>query len=219
MDFGDFYHGTNVGAGSRIQGGVEGGGWGGGEGGGAFLCASACGMEGNQWSEHHQSPSLTRNMEFPSTGGRKPNSTRSCCLFRCFLNFRPIQALRHALCHVVKVNLPKTIGEEVEPDWLLKKGFSEKIFMCVCVCMRAPGAGALGGGLSCSSMCYLWPIMISPCTRLIQVSVPAAKHTSALVHPNTWVHALLHVGSNLVVGGMFVYPVYGNLSQPRIFFF
>jgi hypothetical protein len=73
MDFADFYHGTNVGAGSRTQGGVEGGG-GGREGGGVFLCASACGMEGNRWSEHHQSPSLTHNMEFPSTGGPKTKS-------------------------------------------------------------------------------------------------------------------------------------------------
>jgi hypothetical protein len=28
MDFGDFYHGTDMGAGSRTQGGVEGGGGG-----------------------------------------------------------------------------------------------------------------------------------------------------------------------------------------------
>jgi hypothetical protein len=63
--------------------------------------------------------------------------------------------------------------------------------------------------------------MISPCTRLIQISVPAAKQTSALVHPNTWVHALLHVGSNLVVGvgGMFVYPLCVWKFEPAKEFF
>jgi hypothetical protein len=40
---------------------------------------------------------------------------------------------------VVKVIKPKTIAEEVEPDWLLKKGFSEKIFMCVYVSARGGG--------------------------------------------------------------------------------
>ncbi len=48
MDFGDFYHGTNMGAGSRTRGGWGRGGGGGRERGGVFLCASACGMEGNQ---------------------------------------------------------------------------------------------------------------------------------------------------------------------------
>jgi hypothetical protein len=94
MDFADFYHGTNVGAGSRTQGGVEGGG-GGREGGGVF---SVCFGLWNGRESMIGTPPITEldpqhGIPFYWWSKNQILPVVVVVCFPCFFNFRPIQAL------------------------------------------------------------------------------------------------------------------------------